>query len=170
MPFLDLYLKKIQEEQFSATSVAAGITPYESPHTGRPLVKSIKGRNIVTEDLEQPKRICVDFDGTIHSYSKGFHDGSLYDGPTEGCKEALSFLKNEGYEIVVFTARLSKENNPDTYKINEEMIRKWLVQYGIPYDRITSEKIFSLVYIDDRGLRFSSWPDTLEMLKFLKII
>jgi hypothetical protein len=169
MFILDKYLKKIQEEQEQVTtSVAAGITPYESPHTGKPL-KSSKGRPIVTEDLEQPNRICVDFDGTIHSYTKGFRDGSLYDGPTEGCKEALSFLKNLGYEIIVFTTRVSKETNPDTYKINEKLIRKWLDRYEIPFDRISAEKMFALVYIDDRGIRFSTWPDVLHILEQLKL-
>ena len=35
------------------------------------------------------KNICVDFDGVIHKNSKGFHDGTIYDDPVEGTKEAL---------------------------------------------------------------------------------
>jgi len=170
MSIIDQYLLKIQEElEQVTTSVATGITPYESPHVGKPLVKSSKGRSVVTEELEVPRRIMIDFDGTIHTYSKGFHDGSLYDGPTEGCKEGMSFLKNLGFELVIFTSRVSKETNPDTYKINEEMVRKWLDKYGVPFDRISAEKMFALCYIDDRGIRFSTWPDTLHILEQLKI-
>ena len=37
----------------------------------------------------EDKTIAVDFDGFIHKYSKGWHDGSIYDEPVEGAAEAL---------------------------------------------------------------------------------
>ena len=36
--------------------------------------------------------ISVDFDGVIHKCSKGYHDGTIYDDPVEGVKEALKKL------------------------------------------------------------------------------
>jgi len=167
MKILDSYLRKIQGEQVS-TSVAAGITPYESPHTGKSLVKSTKGKPVIVEaDVEAPKRVLIDFDVPIHKYSKGYFNAQIYDIPTEGSKEALQFLKNEGFEIVIHTTRVSQEEHPEGYKVNEQAIRTWLDQQGIPFDRITSEKLLALAYIDDRGVRFSNWKDTIQFLKGL---
>jgi len=165
MNILDSYLKKIQGEQ---VSVSAGLPGIDSVHTGRPFIKSPKGRRVVTEaDVEGPKRIMVDFDVPIHRYSKGFISNQIYDLPTPGCKEALQFLKNEGFEIVIFTTRVSCEEHPEEHTENERLIREWLDTHAIPFDRITSEKLLALVYIDDRGLRFSSWSDTLRFLRGL---
>ena len=167
MNILDSYLRKIQGEQIS-TSVSAGISPYESPHTGKPLVRSTKGKPVIVEaDVEAPKRVMIDFDVPVHKYSKGYFDSQIYDVPTEGSKEALQFLKNEGFEVIVFTTRVSQEEHPETYKVNEEAIRSWLDEHGIPFDRITSEKLLALAYIDDRGVRFNNWKDTIETLKSL---
>jgi len=33
--------------------------------------------------------IAVDFDGVIHQYSKGWEDGSIYDKPVKGVRQAL---------------------------------------------------------------------------------
>jgi len=171
MNVLDSYLKRLQSEQISTTSVSAGITPYESPVSGKPLIKSPKGRSVIAEaDVEAPKRILVDFDVPVHKYSKGYFDSQIYDVPTEGSKEALQFLKNEGFEVIVFTTRVSQEEHPETYKVNEEAIRSWLDEHGIPFDRITSEKLLALAYIDDKSIRFADWKSALEMMSFLKIL
>ena len=177
MTILDIYLEKIQSkiEQVSTggvtTSVSQGITPYETLHKKKkPFIKS-KIKSPLTEQLlEEAKRIMIDFDGTVHRYSKGFGDGTIYDSPTDFAREALSFLKNEGFEIVIFTTRLSKEACPDTYITNEKFIKEWLVNYDIPYDRITAEKLPAMIYIDDKSLRFADWKDTLNILEDLKII
>lgn len=191
MSILDAYLEQIQSkvEQSTGqasgsmssvsygvspsgtTSVAAGINPYESfPSKKKPLVKSKKKGPLIEQVIEEPKRILVDFDGTIHRFSRGFGDGRIYDNPTDFCREALSFLKNEGFEICIFTTRLSKEVNPDTWATNEKFIKQWLNEYDIPYDRITSDKLLALAYIDDRGIRFSDWKDTLNILEDLGFI
>jgi len=167
MKILDSYLQKLSSEQVT-TSAAAGITPYESPTTGKPLIKSPKGKPVVVEaDVEGPKRIMVDFDVPIHRYSKGYFNAQIYDLPTEDAKEALQFLKNEGFEIVIFSSRVSCSEHPETCKVNEQAIRDWLDKNSIPFDMITSDKLHALVYIDDRAIRFSSWGDTIEFLKSL---
>jgi hydroxymethylpyrimidine pyrophosphatase-like HAD family hydrolase len=99
------------------------------------------------------KRVCVDFDGVIHKYSKGYQDGSIYDEPMEGTKKALETLRKEGFEVIIFTTR--------TY----EEIKDWLATHEIPYDQVTQTKIPALVYIDDRGLRFTNWKDILNYFR-----
>ena len=167
MKILELYLKRIQKEQVT-TSVASGITPYESLPTKKLLVKSSKGKTVVTEqEIEGPKRIMVDFDIPVHKYSKGYFNAQIYDEPTDGVKEALQFLKNEGFEVIIHTTRVSQEEYPETYKVNEQGIRTWLDEHGIPFDRVTSEKLLALAYIDDRSVRFGNWTDTIQFLKGL---
>ena len=52
--------------------------------------------------------IAIDFDGVIHKNSKGYHDGSIYDEPLEGTKEALKYL-SEKYKLVIFTCKATKD-------------------------------------------------------------
>jgi len=40
--------------------------------------------------------IAVDFDGVIHKYSKGWHNGQIYDGPVPGCYDAMCLLRDRG--------------------------------------------------------------------------
>ncbi len=103
------------------------------------------------EDIEHmsKNRVMIDFDGVIHAYSKGWQDGSIYDKPIDGCKEALDNLKSLGYHICIFTARLINDSEAERY------IETWLHKYNIPFDEITSIKLPALLYIDDRGYRFS---------------
>jgi hypothetical protein len=35
---------------------------------------------------------AFDFDGVIHRYGEGWHDGTVYDDPVEGAREALMRL------------------------------------------------------------------------------
>ena len=48
--------------------------------------------------------IALDFDGVIHKNSKGYFDGTIYDDPIEGTKEALEQISKE-YTIIVHTAK-----------------------------------------------------------------
>jgi hypothetical protein len=104
------------------------------------------------------KTIAVDFDGVIHKYSKGYMDGSIYDEPMDGAMEAIHFLWKRGYTVVCLTAR------PDL-----EGVKKWIFERIGPYTPeqyksfdVTNIKPKAIAYIDDRGLRFTSWRDMLN--------
>ena len=103
--------------------------------------------------------IAIDFDGTIHKYSKGWHDGSIYDTPIEGCFEALNQLWKDGYEIVIYTCRAnSKECLSDLFK----WMYAWQDELQLPFVfTVTSQKPVAKCYIDDRGIRFTNWKDML---------
>ena len=116
------------------------------------------------------KRVMVDLDETIHKYSKGFLDGSIYDEPFEGAKEAINWLKSQGYEIVIFTTRASRENALEMGGNHEEQIKNvatWLTDNDIYYDRITAEKIAADFYIDDKAvfIRNGDWNSVLNTIK-----
>lgn len=89
--------------------------------------------------------LLVDFDGVIHKYRYGWMDGTAYDEPVEGAKEALENLTNQGYRIVVFSTR------------DERQIEQWLRANRFPAYPITNEKIPAVAIIDDRAIRFISW-------------
>lgn len=113
--------------------------------------------------------VAIDFDGVIHQYSKGWHDGSVYDPPVPGALQALAQLRRL-YAIAIFTTR-------EVYQVGD-----WFVDHGCndvtcvwtpPFwsDQtrilITNIKPAASVYIDDRALRFVNWDQTMSDLKRL---
>lgn len=97
--------------------------------------------------------LLVDFDGVIHHYSKGWHDGTAYDGPMPGAKRALFELENAGYEVIIFSTR------------DADQIRAWMNIHGFPPYRITNVKEPAIAIIDDRAITFRSWPQTLDAVR-----
>ena len=117
-----------------------------------------------------PNAIAVDFDGVIHKYSKGWQDGSIYDPPMEGVKEALSNLISEGYEIVIFSTRCySRKIKGVEQKSQAKEVEEYLKKYKIPYTNIHTEgcKPFCKAFIDDRAIRFENWSDAFIEVKEL---
>ena len=55
-------------------------------------------------NVPRPSTIAVDFDGVIHGYSKGWHDGTIYDPPVPGAIDALCELMLD-YAVFVHTSR-----------------------------------------------------------------
>jgi hypothetical protein len=105
------------------------------------------------------KTIAVDFDGVLHRYSKGWQDGAIYDPPVEGAVEAFYKLIAAGFDIVVFTTR------KDTKAVASWMHKHFDFEKRIGHfwePQITNEKPLALAYIDDRGIRFTNWPDILK--------
>lgn len=112
------------------------------------------------------KTIAVDFDGVIHSYGKGWHDGSCYDVPLPGAIEGLQQLLHE-YTVFILSTR------------NPRQIQTWLQKHApeiatqiIPESNqfwnnhdvlgITNRKLPAMVYIDDRGYLFRSWDTVMS--------
>ena len=97
------------------------------------------------------KTIALDFDGVIHKYSKAYHDGTIYDDPIDGARDAIRLIKKKGYKVVIFTARP-----------NIDEIHQWLQKHKIVVDDVTNSKPKAIAYIDDRGIRFTNWRDILN--------
>ena len=119
---------------------------------------------------ENSFQIAIDFDGVIHGNSKGFYDGTIYDSPIEGSIDAIKWFNSRGYDIVLFTAKAKPDRPLVKNKTGEELIWEWLKKYEIDnfVKEITCEKPRAICYIDDKGIRFESWKNTLE--KFNEII
>jgi hypothetical protein len=104
------------------------------------------------------KTIAIDFDGVIHAYSKGWHDGTIYDEPMQGSLDAVKTLAVNN-KIVIFSTRAKGDGN--LAEMNH-----WLDKHGfLPYvSDVSHEKPIASIYIDDRGLRFTDWSNTLDTL------
>jgi len=118
------------------------------------------------QSQENSHQIAIDFDGVIHKNSKGFHDGTVYDEPIEGALEAIKELSQK-YEIVIFTAKAKPDRPLVNGKTGSELIWDWLEKHNIQQyiKKVTSEKPRAIFYIDDKGIRFKSWSQTLTHLR-----
>jgi hydroxymethylpyrimidine pyrophosphatase-like HAD family hydrolase len=109
------------------------------------------------------KVICVDLDGTILEYDnwRGENEFGL---EIEGASQALTYLKNLGHTIIIYTTRS-----------DHDKIAKYLDQLKVPFDFINEnpdqpknsigEKLYADIYIDDRAISFKgSWEDTLKQI------
>tara|TARA_Y100000590_G_C15673208_1_gene997028 strand:- start:291 stop:689 length:399 start_codon:yes stop_codon:yes gene_type:complete len=112
--------------------------------------------------------IAIDFDGVIHNFDKGWHDGTCYGDPMPGAIEAIKKLSKK-YKIIIFTAK-AKPNRPLVDgKTGIELVRLWLMKYDILdcISEITSEKPHAQLYIDDNAYRFIGWEEALKDLEDL---
>ena len=119
----------------------------------------------------QRKTLAIDFDGVIHSYELGWQDGSIYGTEIPGAFGALRFLM-ELFNVYIHTSR------------DPIAVAEWLGSNGgfncrvdLPAAKIerqfwsdpdwlliTDQKLPALAYVDDRGVRFENWQDTLGQL------
>ena len=111
------------------------------------------------------KNIAVDFDGVIHNFDKGFHDGTCYGDPLPGALNAIKTLATK-YNVIIFTAKAKPSRPLVNGKTGTELVQEWLEEYDVMQyvTEITAEKPRSQIYIDDKGYHFQNWPDTLKYL------
>lgn len=112
--------------------------------------------------------VAVDFDGVLHTYDKGWQDGSIYGEWMPGAVGALSQLMS-AYAVFVHTTR------------NPSQVARWIERksgYGVecttwfPRWRtfwntqgvllVTRRKLPAVAYIDDRAVRFHDWDQSLR--------
>ena len=110
--------------------------------------------------MKKNKTICIDFDGTLADYSKGFQGDDVFGDMLPNADTATSVLKKNGWTIIVYTTR------PVT-----DALRDWLKENKIEYDYInenpeqpensSGSKLIADVYLDDRGITFRGWNEWL---------
>lgn len=110
--------------------------------------------------------IAIDFDGVIHRFDKGFHDGTCYGEPIEGSLEAIKKLSKK-FNIIIFTAKAKPSRPLVQGKTGTELVVEWLIKHNVMQyvSEVTAEKPRSQVYIDDKGYRFENWNDTMKFVE-----
>ena len=110
------------------------------------------------QDKERPRILALDLDGTVLSY-KGFEGKDEFGLPLRGIIEELLALRDNGWQIVVWTCR------PDT-----PALRQHLQTHDVPFDHVNDHpwngpdnprKIHADVYYDDKGLQADGNPSGL---------
>ena len=115
---------------------------------------------------EEAKNIAIDFDGVVHNFDKGYHDGTCYGEPLEGSLECIRALSAH-YNIVIFTAKAKPSRPLVNGKTGTELVQEWLERHDVMkhVSEITAEKPRAFLYIDDKGYRFNNWEDTMRFLE-----
>ncbi len=111
------------------------------------------------------KNLAIDFDGVIHTFDKGYYDGTCYGDPIEGSLEAIRELSRD-YNIIIFTAKAKPSRPLVNGKTGTELVVEWLTAHNVMQfvKEVTAEKPRAQLYIDDKGYHFQNWGDTLERL------
>ncbi len=153
------YLKKIQNSE--------SVFPMGFATKKKKVIKYYEEK-VINSNASQ--RVMIDFDNTIFKYSKGYQDGSLYEEPFDGAKEAIDWLKGMGFEIVIFTTRASKENAEEIggdHLKEIKNIENYLTDHEIYFNRITSEKLGAKFYIDDKAITITNgdWDSVKKIIR-----
>lgn len=115
------------------------------------------------------KTIAVDFDGVIHRYSKGWHDGTIYDKPMPGSQEGLVSLK-EIFSVYIHTTRNVAEvmewMNTTFWDGGDRVFITIAMPEGTRFWNgeevaVSNRKLPAQFYLDDRAITFVSWKETL---------
>ena len=101
----------------------------------------------------------------IHSASKGFHDGTIYDNPVEGSAEALKKISSK-YNVIIYTCKARSDRGLINGKTGVELVWEWLQKHDMSkyVTKVTSEKPRAVAYIDDKGYNFKNWNLCLKEL------
>ena len=114
--------------------------------------------------------IAVDFDGVIHAYSKGWHDGTIYDEPVPGAIDALRELM-QTYAVYVHTTRNAVDVAVWLTKWTALDVRVDYILDGVKFwsdqDKllVSNRKLPAVAYIDDRALHFTAWDEALAEVR-----
>lgn len=102
--------------------------------------------------------VAVDFDGTLHQYSKGFDDGTCYDPPFPAARNVMKVWADAGWTILIYSVRTY--NSPT----GKSEIEAWMHIHDIPYTEVYNGhgKPFADVYLDDRAVGFrGDWSQSM---------
>jgi hypothetical protein len=113
---------------------------------------------------DQSNNIAIDFDGVVHTFDKGWHDGTCYGDPIEGSLDAVKSLSRK-YNIIIFSAKVRPDRPLVNGKTGKELVNEWLERYNLKQyiAEITHEKPRAKFYIDDKALEFKGdWELILE--------
>ena len=92
--------------------------------------------------------IAIDWDRTIHDTDNPV-PGRKLGPPLPGAKEALIELRRQGHTIIIHSCARAAP------------MADWLAWWEIPYSTIWqgNGKPVADWYVDDRGVKFTSWAD-----------
>lgn len=100
--------------------------------------------------------LAIDFDNVLHDPNDRV-EGKKMGKPVEGAVEAMQALYVAGNKLIIHTVWA-------TNLTRIQALREWLAYFGIMYHEITNQKPTADYYLDDKALKFESWPQALAVL------
>ena len=103
--------------------------------------------------------ICIDFDGVIHSYDKGWQDGTIYGHVVPGFWEWMEGVR-DNFKLVVYSSRSKDKSQLTAMALWLHAERnKWIAAGGSRHPtepleiEFAHEKPAAWLTIDDRAMR-----------------
>jgi len=144
--------KKAQERRFEALGISSEI--------------ELSDKHAPPGMEGQLSNLAIDFDGVVHTFDKGWHDGTCYGEPISGALEAIKKL-SEKWNIIIFSAKVRPDRPLVGGKTGYELVDEWLEKHKVRnyVTEITHEKPRASFYIDDKAIEFKdNWSDILRKL------
>lgn len=125
--------------------------------------------------MSHVQTVAVDFDGVLHSYERGWADGSIYGDWKPGAVAALSQLTQQ-YAAFIHTTRNPKQvarwierTSGYAFECTTRLPRTWWGRRKPFWNTqglllVTDRKLPAIAYIDDRAIRFEDWWQSLRAL------
>jgi len=153
--------------QYQLTHGSGNVCPPIGQNTPEELERlNWKGTEIRKHSYPDEKvNIGVDFDGVIHKCSKGFFNGTIYDDPIDGSREALKQL-SENNVVIIYTCKAKPDRGLVDGKTGTELVWDWLKKHNMAQyvSKVTAEKPRAKFYIDDKAIEFKSWSQALKRI------
>lgn len=112
------------------------------------------------------KTICIDFDGVIHSYDKGWQDGSIYGTVVPGFFDWAEKAQKD-FRLVIYSTRSATQNGID--EMRQWLFKQLLDRRHIEFE-FAIEKPKAFLTIDDRAIQFKGdWTSPELAIDALKI-
>jgi hypothetical protein len=105
--------------------------------------------------------LCIDFDGVIHAYSKGWQDGTIYDDVVPGFFDWAVEAKKV-FRLVIYSSRSATSEGIDAMIqwLEIQLARRGPDGLSITDFEFASEKPPAWLTIDDRAICFKGdWTD-----------
>jgi hypothetical protein len=119
--------------------------------------------------------IAIDFDGVIHTYDRGWADGTVYgDWKPDALAALLTLLERDA--VFIHTTRNPKQvarwierTSGHNIDCTTRLPRTWYGRRKPFWNTrglllVTDRKLAATVYIDDRAHRFEDWPTAMVAL------
>jgi hypothetical protein len=104
--------------------------------------------------------VCIDFDGVVHGYSRGWQGEEIYDDVVPGFFEWVERVRDR-FLLVIYSSRSSSPAGVEDMKTwLGKQHSKWMRGAGLQYParpleiEFAHEKPPAFVTIDDRAIRF----------------
>jgi hypothetical protein len=112
--------------------------------------------------------IALDFDGVIHTYHRGWHDGTIYGHEIPGAFDSIRALLKD-HNVFIFSSRkpsqilewISEQMEDVAFEVIDKDAKFWTTRNVVG---ITNRKMPASIYVDDRGLHFENWMETMKMI------